>query len=95
MSPVPIVPDVAPHAHAGVRVHANARPHGDAFASVLDDVGALFGKAQHAEDVFAVGRGDLQSAIYERARADVALAVAAAAASRASQAIQSIFNMPV
>jgi flagellar hook-basal body complex protein FliE len=52
-------------------------------------------KAEGAEDAFAAGSGDLQSAIYERARADVALSVATAAAQRTTQALQSILNMQV
>jgi len=90
-----IIPDVAPRSHAAPQpqqLHAAGR---NEFSAILDDVGSLFGKAQHAEDVLAGGRGDLQTAIYERARADVALAVASAAASRAAQAITSFFNMPV
>jgi flagellar hook-basal body complex protein FliE len=51
--------------------------------------------AQSAEDAFARGAGSLQDAVYERARADVALAVATAAAQRGAQAIQSILNMQV
>jgi len=67
----------------------------DAFAAILDDLGALLGKAEHAEDAFAAGAGDLQTAIYERARADVALSVATAAAQRSAQALQSILSMQV
>jgi flagellar hook-basal body complex protein FliE len=66
-----------------------------AFSGVLDDLGAVFGKAEHAENAFAAGVGDLQTAIYERARADVALSVATAAAQRGAQALQSILNMQV
>lgn len=65
------------------------------FASVLNDLGAALEDAQHAEDAFASGGGDLQTAIYERARADVALSVATAAAQRTAQALVSILNMQV
>jgi flagellar hook-basal body complex protein FliE len=62
---------------------------------MLDDVGSVLQGAQRAEDAFASGTGDLQAAIYERARADVVLSVATAAAQRTAQALQSILNMQV
>lgn len=84
-----LIPDVAPIAPAAPAPQANA------FAQMLDDVGAVLGKAQQSEDAFASGTGDLQSAIYERARADVAVSVATAAVQRTTQALQSLFNMQV
>jgi flagellar hook-basal body complex protein FliE len=84
-----LIPDSAPPNASG----PPAQP--DAFSAMLDDLGAVLGKAQHAEDAFASGSGDLQSAVYERARADVALSVATAAAQRTTQALQSILNMQV
>jgi flagellar hook-basal body complex protein FliE len=68
---------------------------GSAFGRLLDAFGATFERAQSAEDAFANGGGTLQAAMYERARADVALAVAGAAAQRTAAAIQSIVNMQV
>lgn len=85
----PLIPDVPP-ANA---VSPNAG--GDAFGGLLDDIGAVLGKAEGAEDAFASGTGDLQTAIYERARADVALSVATTAAQRATQTLQTILNMQV
>jgi flagellar hook-basal body complex protein FliE len=70
-------------------------PSGNAFSKILDDLGAVLGGADRAEDAFAAGTGDLQNAMYERARADVALSVATAAAQRTAQALQSILNMQV
>ncbi len=67
----------------------------NAFAQALDAIGAVLAGADRAEDAFAVGDGTLQAAVYERARADVALSVATATAQRAAQALQSIFNMQV
>ncbi len=64
-----------------------------AFSKALDDVGAVLDRATTAENDFAHGRGSLQDAVYERARADVALSVATAAAQRCAQAVQSILNM--
>ena len=87
----PLLPDVAA---------VPERPQsGDAAASLFADVaralGATLVGADAAENAFAAGSGSLQAAIYERARADVALSVATAAAQRATQAIQSILNMQV
>ncbi len=71
-------------------------PAGNAvFGKVLDDVAAVLDKADAAENAFAAGSGDLQNAVYERARADVALSVATAAAGRTAQALESILNMQV
>jgi flagellar hook-basal body complex protein FliE len=88
MTVEPLVPDVAPVLPA---------PPADAsaFASALDALGATLDRAQGAEDAFAAKRGSLQEAIYERARADVALAVATAAAEHAAQAVQSVLNMSI
>lgn len=83
-----IVPDTAPMPQS-----RNADAAG--FGKLLDDLGSVLGSAEHAEDAFATGVGDLQTAVYERARADVALSVATAAAQRTAQALQSILNMQV
>lgn len=83
-----LIPDIAPREH-------DATGASSSFGKILDDVGAVLNKAERAEDSFAAGSGDLQSAIYERARADVALSVATAAAQRTTQALQSILNMQV
>ena len=83
-----LIPDVSPARAA--QVH-----DGGAFARILDDLGSVLGRAEHAEDAFASGTGDLQTAVYERARADVALSVATAAAQRTAQSLQSILNMQV
>jgi flagellar hook-basal body complex protein FliE len=64
-----------------------------AFARAVDAVSSVFSAAQEAEAAYAGGTGSLREAVYERARADVALSVAVAAASRATQAIQTILNM--
>lgn len=66
-----------------------------AFEKVLSRAGSIFASANEAEDRFATGAGNLQQAIYERARADVALAVATAAAQRSAQALQSVLSMQV
>jgi flagellar hook-basal body complex protein FliE len=83
----PLTPDVAPAPSAS----------GDAgeFARALDLIGNLLSGANRAEDTFARGSGDLQNAVYERARADVALSVAAATAQRVAQTVQSLLNMQI
>lgn len=80
------VPDASPSASAG---EANA------FARTVDAVSSIFSAAQQAEDAYARGAGSLRDAVYDRARADVALSIAVAAASRAAQAVQSVLNMQI
>lgn len=89
------VPDVPETPPVISRAAPAAQPPADAFGKVLDDVGSVLGAASSAEERFASGTGDLQSAIYERAQADVALTVATAAAQRTAQALQAIFTMQV
>ncbi len=74
-----------------------AKPSADvaAFTRALDDVGAVLGRATAAEDALANGTGSLQAAVYERARADVALSVATAAAQRSAQALTAILNVQI
>jgi len=82
-----LTPDVAPSSGASVSTGA--------FARALDLIGDLLSGATRAEDAFARGSGDLQNAVYERARADVALSVAAATAQRVAQTVQSLLNMQI
>lgn len=89
MRVVPLIPDLPDAAPSAAPADANT------FTRMLDDLGAVFDKADRAENAFAAGGTDLQTAIYERARADVALSVATAAAQRTAQALQSILNMQV
>ena len=93
--PPPFIPDVPSPPLRGAAPQRTDAPQAGEFGHVLDDLGSALGKANTAEDAFANGAGDLQSAIYERARADVALAVATAASQRAAQALQAIFSMQV
>ena len=83
----PLVPDLPP---ASV-----PKRDDDLFARALDAVGCVLSGATRAEDAFAYGRGTLQDAMYERAQANVALAVATATAQRLVQAVQSVLNMQV
>lgn len=68
---------------------------GASFGRLLDTLSDVLGAATHAEDAFAYGRGTLEAAVYERARADVALSVATSTATRIAQAVQSVLNMQV
>ncbi len=70
-------------------------PDPSGFSKALDGIGATLARATNAEDAYASGVGSLQEAVYERARADVALSVATAAAQRTAQAISSILNMQI
>ena len=95
MTAPPFIPDVASPRARGAAPQQSEAPRAGEFGKVLDDLGSALSKANSAEDAFANGAGDLQSAIYERARADVALAVATAASQRAAQDLQAIFSMQV
>lgn len=88
MTVVPLLPD-APV------VSAPAVSDGGRFSGIVNDLAAALDAAQSAEDRFAAGSGDLQSAIYERARADVALSITTATVQRSVQALQSVLNMQV
>ncbi len=65
------------------------------FGAALDRAGAALMQADSAETDFASGNGDLQNAIFERAKADVVLSVASAAAQRTAQALSTILSMPI
>lgn len=95
MTVTPFIPDVPSPAVRAIAPQTNGAPHAGGFGKILNDLGSALGSANSAEDAFASGTGDLQSAIYERARADVALAVATAASQRAAQALQAVFTMQV
>ena len=88
MTVVPLIPDIAP-------VQIVRRADGSAFEKVLGELSAVLDRATSSEDRFSQGSGNLQDAIYDRARADVALSVAAAAAQRTVQALQTILTMQV
>ncbi|HEY4442033.1 MAG TPA: hypothetical protein VGN14_16365 [Candidatus Elarobacter sp.] len=68
---------------------------GGAFARLVDAAGAILDGAERAEAAFAAHRGGLQEMVVERARADIALQVAATAAQRTTQALQTLLGMPL
>ena len=89
----PILPDAPPFDYAP---DDKSRDDGvAAFTRALDSIGNTLAGANRAEDAFAYGRGTLEDAVYERAQADVALAVATATAQRITQAVGSVLNMQV
>jgi len=76
---------------------AASRPARDSsgFLAALDAAGAVFANADRAEAAFVDGRGGLQEMVVARAHADIAIAIATAAASRAAQALGQIFSMQI
>ena len=85
----PIIPDTA---------GSVGRQTGDAnagFTRVLDAAGRQLEAADAAEAAFAQGHGGLQEMVVARARADVTLAVAAAGAQRAAQALNTLLGMQI
>jgi hypothetical protein len=71
------------------------RADGDAFARLVDAAGSILAGADRAEAAFVAHRGGLQEMVVERARADIALQVAATAAQRAAQSISTLLGMQV
>ncbi|MFN2461983.1 MAG: hypothetical protein ABR591_15100 [Candidatus Velthaea sp.] len=84
-----LVPDVAaPRGPA-----AGAAPAG--FAALVDAAGAQLDRADAAESAFVRGAGGLQEMVLARARADIALQIAATSAQRAAQALNALLGMQV
>jgi flagellar hook-basal body complex protein FliE len=92
----PLVPDAAappaPHPFSGDD-GSDARAGGGAFGRLVDAAGAILAGADRAESAFVAHRGGLQEMVVERARADIALQVAATAAQRATQALSTVLGM--
>ncbi len=91
-----LVPDTAgPLSSPGpVAAPAGATP-GNAFGKLVDAAGAILGQADTAEARFAAHEGGLQEMVVERARADIALQIAATAAQRSAQALQTLLGMQI
>jgi flagellar hook-basal body complex protein FliE len=85
----------APLAPPGVPAAGDAPSFAGALQRAFDDAGTALERAGRAEQSFASGRGGLQEMVLERAQADVALSLATAAASRATQALTTIMGMQV
>jgi flagellar hook-basal body complex protein FliE len=82
----PLVPDVVPTASAPAR---------GAFGDLIDAANAILDGADAAERAFAAHRGGLQEMVVERARADIALQIAAASAQRVTQGLQTLLGMQI
>ncbi len=65
----------------------------NAFARLVDAAGAILERADAAERAFATHRGGLQEMVVERARADIALQIAASAAQRTAQSVTTLLGM--
>jgi hypothetical protein len=89
-----LVPDgpAAPNVPSGP---AASQADGDAFGRLVDAAGSMLAGADRAEAAFTAHRGGLQEMVVERARADVALQVAATAAQRAAQAVSTLLGMQI
>jgi flagellar hook-basal body complex protein FliE len=90
----PFVPDT----HLAPALESDSAAVNDfngALSRALDAAGNALGRADEAERQFAAGRGGLQEMVVERAQADVALAIAGAAAARTVAALNTILGMQV
>jgi hypothetical protein len=74
---------------------SSARGGEDAFARLVDAAGAILAGADRAETAFAAHRGGLQEMVVERARADIALQIAATAAQRTAQSLSTLLGMQI
>jgi hypothetical protein len=86
------VPDISPGAAPAV---TSLPASGGAFGDLVDAAGAILAKADGAERAFAAHQGGLQEMVVERARADIALQLAAASAQRVTQGLQTILGMQI
>jgi len=84
-----LVPD-GPAAPVAARNDASST---NAFARLVDAAGAVLDRADAAERAFAAHRGGLQEMVVERARADIALQIAATAAQRTAQSVATLLGM--
>jgi flagellar hook-basal body complex protein FliE len=96
---VPLVPSPAIVGGDDVPLASPSSPadsgFGGALEHALEATASALRRADAAERGFAIGRGGLQEMVVERARADVALSLATAAASRTAQALTTILGMQV
>lgn len=80
------------------RPHVSALPGSPplGFGSLLDALnagGAALGKAEAAENAFIAGTGGLQEMVFERAKADSIVSLAAATSSRVAQSLNTLAQM--
>jgi flagellar hook-basal body complex protein FliE len=88
-----LVPDAAPRTVAPSS--AGSSSSADAFGALVDAASGVLGRADEAERAFAAHRGGLQEMVVERARADIALQIAAAGAQRVTQGLQTLLGMQI
>ena len=79
-----MVPALAPPSASGSR-----------FARLVDAAAGQLDRADRAEAAFTQGRGGITEMMVERARADIALQIAATAASRGAQALNTVLGMQI
>jgi hypothetical protein len=91
MSVESLVPDVS----ADAPVRSPLPGTGGAFGALVDAAGGVLAQADDAERAFAAHRGGLQEMVVERARADIALQLAAASAQRVAQGLQTLLGMQI
>lgn len=84
-----IVPLSSPGLEAGQRVGAD---FGAALGGALDALSGSLMRADHSAAALALDRGSIADAAIARAKADVALEVAAVAASRISGALTTLMQ---
>ena len=75
--------------------HAAPAGAGQSFAALLDGASAALRRADESAALVAIGRGSIADAAVSRAKADVALEVAAIAASRVSAAVTTLLQTQV
>jgi flagellar hook-basal body complex protein FliE len=95
LPPLPALQPDVPLDAAAPESSPDPGPFARALGRALDDAAAKLDLAAAAERAFAAGRGGLQEMVVARARADVTLALAAATASRTTQALTTILGMQV
>jgi hypothetical protein len=89
------VPDVANDQPVIGPIPSSPAASDSGFGELVDAAGAVFAKADGAEAAFAAHRGGLQEMVVERARADIALQIAAAGAQRVTQGLQTLLGLQI
>ena len=88
----PTLPDEARGAGSDATSFGSAA---GAFGKLVDAAGSILAGADRAEAAFAAHRGGLQEMVVERARADIALQIAATAAQRTAQSLSTLLGMQI
>jgi flagellar hook-basal body complex protein FliE len=91
MQVAPLIPDIAPDAPSVTPLPSA----GNAFGDLVDAASSVLAGADDAERAFAAHRGGLQEMVVERARADIALQIAATSAQRVTQGLQTLLGMQI